>query len=331
MKKVLVVCFVFTMSLIACSGLFPASCLPPNVIISGSTISVTAPGNPISGVEMEGFPGELFVVTDSSGNYRAEVPYGWSGTVRPVKAGFTFTPASTTYTNIRSNQVTNYYSGYKTITASASSGGSISPSGVVAVNYGNSQTFTITPNAGYKIVNVVVDGSSVGVVSTYTFWNVTANHTISASFDILKTYTLTVSAGPGGFISPSGIVTVNEGTSLGFTIIPNTGYYIDTFYVDGVPTTNYTLQNINANHTVYVTFSRKTYQITAYSSTGGTVSPMGTSWVYYGDSKTYYIYPYSGYRIEAVYVDGLNVGARSFYTFSNINSNHSIRATFVQN
>jgi hypothetical protein len=70
-----------------------------------------------------------------------------------------------------------------TITASAGSGGSVSPSGTVTVNYGDSKTFTITPDKGYKIRDVKVDGKSVGAVSTYTFSNITDNHTIEATFE----------------------------------------------------------------------------------------------------------------------------------------------------
>jgi predicted phage tail protein len=71
------------------------------------------------------------------------------------------------------------------ITASAGAGGTISPSGSATVNYNGSKTFTITPNAGYKISDVIVDNVSVGAVSTYTFSNITDNHTISASFAVI--------------------------------------------------------------------------------------------------------------------------------------------------
>ena len=69
-----------------------------------------------------------------------------------------------------------------TITATAGTGGSISPNGAVTVNNGENKTFTITPASGYAISDVKVDGASVGAVSSYTFSNVTANHTIHASF-----------------------------------------------------------------------------------------------------------------------------------------------------
>jgi hypothetical protein len=70
-----------------------------------------------------------------------------------------------------------------TITASSGLNGSISPSGSVIVNQGSDKTFTITPDSGYSIDDVLVDGSSVGAVSSYTFTNITQNHTISAAFN----------------------------------------------------------------------------------------------------------------------------------------------------
>ena len=69
-----------------------------------------------------------------------------------------------------------------TITASTGSGGTILPSGDVIVNHGLDQNFIITPDANYHVADVEVDGASVGAVDTYTFSNVTENHTIDASF-----------------------------------------------------------------------------------------------------------------------------------------------------
>jgi hypothetical protein len=68
------------------------------------------------------------------------------------------------------------------VTASAGSGGSISPSGSVSVPYNGNQLFTITPNKGYRIQDVRVDGVSVGAIETYTFSNLQVAHTIEAVF-----------------------------------------------------------------------------------------------------------------------------------------------------
>ena len=69
-----------------------------------------------------------------------------------------------------------------TISASAGSGGTITPTGSVKVNAGNSQTFTIAPNAGYSLLDVAVDGASQGPISSYPFTNVGSDHSISATF-----------------------------------------------------------------------------------------------------------------------------------------------------
>jgi hypothetical protein len=69
-----------------------------------------------------------------------------------------------------------------TITATAGAGGSIDPSGDVIVNYGADQSFSINPDTGYDIADVVVDGVSQGVLSTYVFTGVTVGHTIAARF-----------------------------------------------------------------------------------------------------------------------------------------------------
>jgi hypothetical protein len=143
-----------------------------------------------------------------------------------------------------------------TITATAGIGGSIAPSGAVTVASGSSQTFTITPNSGYQVQGVLVDGVDQGEITSYTFQNVTASHTISASFAAI-TYTITASAGPNGSILPSGALSVNQGGNAAFTITPNSGYGIQSVLVDGIDQgaiTSYTFMNVIANHTISASF-----------------------------------------------------------------------------
>ena len=71
---------------------------------------------------------------------------------------------------------------YYTIKATAGSGGSISPSGNVSVREGRDQIFTITPDKGYAVANVKIDGKSIGAVKSYTFENVRRTHTIEVVF-----------------------------------------------------------------------------------------------------------------------------------------------------
>jgi len=155
----------------------------------------------------------------------------------------------------------------RTITASAGTGGSISPSGDVTVVHGDDQAFTITPDTGYHVDDVLVDGASVGAVSSYTFYYVDADHTIAASF-ALNTYTITASAGTGGSISPSGDVIATHGDDQSFTIIPNTGYHILDVLVDGASVgvvASYTFYSVDADHTIAASFALNQHELALYA------------------------------------------------------------------
>ena len=112
---------------------------------------------------------------------------GWSGTGLTGENNMTVTiPTGSTgnraYTaHWRYNGSGHSYS-YYTIKATAGAGGSISPSGNVSVREGRDRTFTITPDKGYAISNVKIDGKSIGAVKSYTFENVRRNHAIEVIF-----------------------------------------------------------------------------------------------------------------------------------------------------
>ena len=229
-----------------------------------------------------------------------------------------------------------------TIAATAGSGGMISPAGELTVNYGSEQMVMILPYSGYHIYDVLVDGTSVGAVESYTFSNVTANHTIEAIFAI-NTYTITATAGSGGSISPSGDVIVEYDAEQSFTITPDEGYSIATIFIDGTlidPESfdddyisliggTITFTHVTADHTVDVAFAINTYTITATAIGEGEISPSGDITVAYGTEQTFNMTPDTGYYLKDVLVDGSSVGSNSSYTLSNITSNHTIEAIFA--
>jgi len=113
-----------------------------------------------------------------------------------------------------------------TITATAGTGGGISPSGSTSVTEGTSKTYTITANSGYTITNVKVDGSSIGVSSTHTFSGISSSHTISATF----TSAASLSAG-GVTLGDGGSGTLKSGnvtkSGYGITVsLPVTASYV---------------------------------------------------------------------------------------------------------
>ncbi|MDR0863291.1 MAG: hypothetical protein LBN30_11095 [Oscillospiraceae bacterium] len=171
------------------------------------------------------------------------------------------------------------------LVSSAGEGGTISPLGTTNVNEGRNQSYAITANEGYKIKYVTVDGASVGAVASYSFTNVRATHTISASFEALAaeetpepeptstpetpieqpravTHTITATAANGGAVTPSGATTVPDGGSQGYAINANAGYRIAVLLVDGVelaigdhPTAyTYDFTDVRADHTISASF-----------------------------------------------------------------------------
>ena len=112
---------------------------------------------------------------------------GWSGTGLTGENNLTVTIEKGS-TGDRSYMAHWRYNGsghsysYYTIKATAGAGGSISPSGNVSVREGRDQTFTITPDKGYAVANVKIDGKSIGAVKSYTFENVSRTHTIEVIF-----------------------------------------------------------------------------------------------------------------------------------------------------
>ena len=253
-----------------------------------------------------------------------------------------------------------------TITATAGENGTITPAGAVLVDEGDEQAFTITPDAGYQIASVMVDTDNdvtatvVANNGVYTFTNVTADHTIAATFEVIPatTYTITATAGENGTITPAGAVPVDEGDEQAFTITPDAGYQIASVmvdtdndvtdeleYNDGVYT--YTFENVVANHTIHATFEvLQTYTITVNITGNGevvatdeddNVYPMenGVVTVNNGADVNLEITPAENYQIESVTIDGVPEEleqedlAGYSYSFFVVDRNHIIDVTFV--
>ena len=115
-----------------------------------------------------------------SGSYSFDGWYTSGGT--QITTAYVFSANTTVYAHWTYTGGGGWYYTYYTIKATAGTNGSISPSGWTSVRDGWDQTFTITPDKGYAVAKVLVDGKSVGAVKSYTFKNVTKDHTIEAIF-----------------------------------------------------------------------------------------------------------------------------------------------------
>ncbi|NJL92687.1 MAG: hypothetical protein HC915_02620 [Anaerolineae bacterium] len=224
-----------------------------------------------------------------------------------------------------------------TLTASVNgTGGTIAPSGATPVLCGDDQTFTVTPDTGFGVLEVLVDGSpaSLELDGTYTFTNVTANATLEVTFAPLEV-TLTASAGTGGSIAPAGTTTVTYGDDQSYTITPDACYEIADVLVDGVSVgavPAYDFTNVMADATIEASFDLLTYTLTAsVNGTGGTIAPNGATPVLCGDDQTFTVTPDTGFGVLEVLVDGspASLELDGTYTFTNVTANATLEVTFA--
>ena len=173
--------------------------------------------------------------------------------------------------------------------------------------------------------NVTLDDENS---STTTFVMGNEDVEIKTNYEV-NTYTIEVTSGENGKVSPAGEVNLNYGDSKTFTIMPNTGYHIVDVKVDGESKgaiESYSFENVNSNHKLEVTFAINTYTITTSSNEGGTIT--GNTTVNYDGSTTLNITANDGYHIKDVKIDDISKGKITAYTFENVTENHKIEVAF---
>lgn len=223
-----------------------------------------------------------------------------------------------------------------TLTATTDANGTVTPAGVTTINYNENQVYTITPATGYHILDVLVDGISMGPIGTYTFANVTANHTIAATFAI-NTYTITSAINGSGMISPAGATTFNHGATHTYLIGAATGSVLIDVIVDGIsqgPVTTYTFTNITADHNIQAITNTATFTVTVNQPANGAITP-GTQVFNYGATPAFTITPNMGYSITAITVNSTpvtftpNASGIATITLTPLAANATITATMA--
>ena len=190
--------FPFIYSLIATAGvggiISPVGSAPASTATNGTST--------ITSVTVTQGATQSFTITPATGYTIADVKV--DGVSVGAVVGYSFTAVTANHTLAASFAVITY-----SVTATAGTGGSITPSGIVTVNSGASQSYTITPASGYSIADVKVDGVSAGVVAGYSFAAVTANHTIAVSFTAIPVRSNVALQSNGGVASASSTYSVN--------------------------------------------------------------------------------------------------------------------------
>ncbi|MHC4425786.1 MAG: InlB B-repeat-containing protein, partial [Planctomycetota bacterium] len=222
------------------------------------------------------------------------------------------------------------------ITATVSGGGSVVPASA-SVHYGEQVAFTATPEPGWQVAEWSVDGGMVaGAVLGYTLTNIMAPHTVQVTLSQIE-YPITANAGAGGLVTPTS-ASVIHGNDLTFTASPDSGFEVVTWFVDETAVqaggNSFALANIQAAHSVDVTFRQVQFTLTSSSSwetVNGWISPSSPVIVNYGGSQSFTVYPNGGYAVDKWFVDGEEVQTGGITcTLTDIQADHSVHVTFRQ-
>jgi hypothetical protein len=262
---------------------------------------------------------EQNITTSSDGAYSFTVDENGDYTITPTKTGYTFSPEYKSFNDVTSNQTQNFSAEFETfiITASAGTGGIITPSGNVPVYYDSSKTFQITEDEGYHIFQLLVDSLSTEIDSSYTFNNVKENHTIEALFS-KDTLNVSASCSPveGGTITGSGnyeygsSVTVAASASYGYKFV-NWTDGTEILSTDSI----YTFV-LKSNRSLVAHFSTNTYNVSTSSepAEGGTTTGGGN--YEFMSEVAVTASPNTGYNFEYWTQDSNIVSNDSVFTFT---------------
>jgi hypothetical protein len=216
------------------------------------------------------------------------------------------------------------------LTPSAGANGHISPATPQAVAANTTRVFTVTADPGYSPVVSGCSGSLGIDRTTFTTGPASINCTITATFTLLPTFTVTPSAGANGSISPNTPRTLVQGTTASFTITPQPGY---SFSVGGtclgaISGNMFTLDLVVADCTVDATFTRITRTVTPSAGANGTINPGAAQIVPFGDRAVFVVAPAFGFSASVAGTCGGTLTVTT-YTTNPITADCTVSASFT--
>ena len=183
----------------------------------------------------------------------------------------------------------------RTINATVEGNGTITPSGDVQVANSTDQRFTFTPNTGYKVDSVLVDGNKVDSTVGYTFVNVVANHTIKAFFSI-GSFPVNVSVvGNGSVTKEPNLTDFVYNTDVNLTATASTGWSFANWSGSATGSTNPLIYTVGISNELTATFTINYYQLTINALHGTVNRSPDSTWYAYGTQVTLTPTPDAGY------------------------------------
>ncbi|MBR7152740.1 MAG: bacterial Ig-like domain-containing protein [Candidatus Methanomethylophilaceae archaeon] len=216
----------------------------------------------------------------------------------------------------------------RTLSVEIEGNGSVTPVGGSSFIDGTGITVTVTPDEGWYIHEVFLDGESKGTASGFGLV-MDSDHTVKVVFK-RSTYDLTISSTMGGTYSPlSG--TYQHDITVTVTATPYTGWEVSSFIVDGIdkgPLTQYTL-TMDSDHMVEIVFSERSFTLKVTSGDGGRTDPAGESVHSYGDEVIVTFLPSKGFEVGYVLLDSVRVEVQADVLKVLMTSDHTVHVEFA--
>lgn len=218
-----------------------------------------------------------------------------------------------------------------TITVEHTENGSVTPDGSNSITNFDRHTYIFTPDLGYMISDVLVNGESVGALPNYTFSDVSSNQTLRVEFERIK-YAVNIICGENGSTDIGGVQQIEHGSSITLNISAFELFAIDAIKVNGVEvesTEILKIDNITKDTLVEISFKQVRFNITSSCTEGGSVTSSAT--VSEGENFRVDFKPKAGYRVRDVIIDGVSVGSVDHYTFVGTKQNHTLHVEYEVN
>ena len=287
-----------------------------NATVSGGSGSAHF-GNNVTSLNVEAGWTVNVQVTPSTGYKVSSIKI--NGTAQTIKNNggeyvYTFTmPAQNTTVAVTFTKI------QYAVSVGTVSNGTVTLSKTGNVDYGTTITVTATPATGYKLNQILVNGT---VISGTTF-TVTAASTVTATFtQNLYSLNATVSGGSGVVHFGDNVTSGNlaYGSTVNYQVTPSTGYKVSKILVNGTEQTIknnggeyvYTFTMPAQNTTVAVTFTKIQYAVSVGTVSNGTVTLSKTGNVDYGTTITVTATPATGYKLNQILVNGTAISGTTF-------------------
>ena len=237
---------------------------------------------------------------------------GWDKELVPVTS-------NTTYTAVFETVPRRY-----TVTVEPTENGTVSPEDECTLDFYEQKTFVFTPDPGYRVADVLINGVSIGAVSSYTVTSIRADQTVYVKFERIS-HTVNVICGENGTADRTGSFQVMDGESLTLKIHANEKFHIDTIKINGeiVASANpLTIENVTRDMQVEITFKPALFHIQTQSAENGSITPSFS--VTYGENARVDFDAKFFYKVKNVTVDGVSIGSPDHYDFTSVTGNHTV-------